>query len=701
MAFFIVYQIVLTITNIHALPYDGWVEHSTPTVPLSTSHGAVGYNPTTHTIWFLGGHVVTTLDEKPSSSRQLTSYNYNTNSFTDHGNNALPSAFYGWSQNYVQFGTILYFADSVNSYVNSFDMTTESFTEDDITASQAFNNEEVCFVNIRDDYLALLGASTTVQILNMQTQKWLNNVPSLLEERRGQSCIYINDKIWSIGGYASDSSSKGNVLSIEYLAATESAISDIRNQNWRYNADSLPHAIDSSRCLGINDDILLIGGYNSELQQYLDTIYTIDSFSGFVSLSGHLAKPVTGTAAVYANDMIYAFGGWTVLTDEKTNGLLLKETGYCCWAGWQTKSITTPPSDSPTNEPSTSPSKYPSDAPSKYPSDAPSTFPSHSPSRFPSENPSHSPSETPINAPSETPINAPSETPINAPSETPTNIPSKMPINVASTSSSYTPSHPPSVLPSYMPTNAPSSATPTFATTEHDGTTSTILNKSSNEPATRSNIWLIVAVIACALVICLLIACSVMFAKQMRRKQNAEIRQTDVNVVMEYGKYDPLLVTWFVHTVQLPEFLDIFVENGYDNLMMIELIEDREQLAEMGVAKRGHQALIMSEIEKLRRLHKSKKKSDVHDRVRPSNVELGHMTVEGPAEPYYVDDKHEPYTEEGVDGGQIIQARPQTVDEDRTNGILNTDDTNTNQTNIIDNLETQHVHVTVMGGFDA
>eukprot|EP01083_Nonionella_stella_P106019 305362_1 len=359
MAFFIVYQIVLTITNIHALPYDGWVEHSTPTVPLSTSHGAVGYNPTTHTIWFLGGHVVTTLDEKPSSSRQLTSYNYNTNSFTDHGNNALPSAFYGWSQNYVQFGTILYFADSVNSYVNSFDMTTESFTEDDITASQAFNNEEVCFVNIRDDYLALLGASTTVQILNMQTQKWLNNVPSLLEERRGQSCIYINDKIWSIGGYASDSSSKGNVLSIEYLAATESAISDIRNQNWRYNADSLPHAIDSSRCLGINDDILLIGGYNSELQQYLDTIYTIDSFSGFVSLSGHLAKPVTGTAAVYANDMIYAFGGWTVLTDEKTNGLLLKETGYCCWAGWQTKSITTPPSDSPTNEPSTSPSKYP------------------------------------------------------------------------------------------------------------------------------------------------------------------------------------------------------------------------------------------------------------------------------------------------------------------------------------------------------
>eukprot|EP01083_Nonionella_stella_P228355 809352_1 len=445
MASFTFTALLTTIISITALPYDGWIEHNTPSVPLSTSHGAIGYNPTPHTIWFLGGMTVTALDEKPGSSRQLTSYNYNTNSFTDHGNR-LPSRFRGWSQNYVQFDTILYYADSVNSYINSFDMATQSFTEDDITASEAFNGEEVCFANIRDEYLVLLGASKTVQILNMQTQNWLNNVPNLLEIRIGQSCIYINDKIWSIGGYESMIfPDKPTALSIEYLDASTSAISDISNQNWKYNADTLPHAIDSCRCITINDDILLIGGYNSETNTYLDTIYTIDTLSGSVALSGHLAKPVTGTAAVYVNDVIYSFGGWTVLTNENTNGLLLKDSGYCCWSGWQTKTLTVPPTKGPTPTPTQSPTPVPTLDPTSSPSNRPSPMPTPSPTDRPTPMPTLDPTPKPTNKPTPLPTAKPTDKPTPLPTLTPTG----MPLNIPTITNN------PSPIPSKKPTPSP------------------------------------------------------------------------------------------------------------------------------------------------------------------------------------------------------------------------------------------------------
>eukprot|EP01083_Nonionella_stella_P211698 765139_1 len=65
-------------------------------------------------------------------------------------------------------------------------------------------------------------------------------------------------------------------------------------------------------------------------------------------------------------------------------------------------------------------------------------------------------------------------------------------------------------------------------------------------------------------------------------------------------EYNAELVRWLVSIIGLPQYLETFLENGYDNLLMVELIDDKEQLCAMGVTKEEDQQLIMNEIQKLR-----------------------------------------------------------------------------------------------------
>ena len=58
---------------------------------------------------------------------------------------------------------------------------------------------------------------------------------------------------------------------------------------------------------------------------------------------------------------------------------------------------------------------------------------------------------------------------------------------------------------------------------------------------------------------------------------------------------------WLRDTVKLGEYLDLFIKNGIDRLSVVVLL-DKRALREIGVDKIGHRLLILSEIEKLKRL---------------------------------------------------------------------------------------------------
>eukprot|EP01084_Bolivina_argentea_P133701 235978_1 len=95
------------------------------------------------------------------------------------------------------------------------------------------------------------------------------------------------------------------------------------------------------------------------------------------------------------------------------------------------------------------------------------------------------------------------------------------------------------------------------------------------------------------------------------------------------GQYNAVLVAWFGHTIELPQYLEVFVDHGYDDVLMLELIEDKAQLIEMGIVNRQHQALIMSEIKKLRPVHVVQGRKGENSVCLPAHRIKDDRTVEG------------------------------------------------------------------------
>eukprot|EP01083_Nonionella_stella_P011214 31880_1 len=57
-----------------------------------------------------------------------------------------------------------------------------------------------------------------------------------------------------------------------------------------------------------------------------------------------------------------------------------------------------------------------------------------------------------------------------------------------------------------------------------------------------------------------------------------------------------LVISWLRYTVQLPEYTDNFLNNGYENMRAIQTIACKEEVASLGINPPGHQALILAEI---------------------------------------------------------------------------------------------------------
>ena len=57
---------------------------------------------------------------------------------------------------------------------------------------------------------------------------------------------------------------------------------------------------------------------------------------------------------------------------------------------------------------------------------------------------------------------------------------------------------------------------------------------------------------------------------------------------------------WLSSVVKLPDYFDIFVSNGFDDLSIIQEIQNENDLIELGIEKKGHRLKLMREIQKLR-----------------------------------------------------------------------------------------------------
>eukprot|EP01083_Nonionella_stella_P135881 413318_1 len=61
-----------------------------------------------------------------------------------------------------------------------------------------------------------------------------------------------------------------------------------------------------------------------------------------------------------------------------------------------------------------------------------------------------------------------------------------------------------------------------------------------------------------------------------------------------------MVAEWLENHVNLPQYLSMFVNNGFDSLNIIAQIKDERELKEIGIWMKGHQTTIMAEIQKLK-----------------------------------------------------------------------------------------------------
>eukprot|EP01083_Nonionella_stella_P022968 63487_1 len=60
-----------------------------------------------------------------------------------------------------------------------------------------------------------------------------------------------------------------------------------------------------------------------------------------------------------------------------------------------------------------------------------------------------------------------------------------------------------------------------------------------------------------------------------------------------------MVQSWFQHSLDLPQYYQLFIDSGYRSMGMIKTIQSKEDLSEIGITKVGHRTFIMRQIQEL------------------------------------------------------------------------------------------------------
>eukprot|EP01084_Bolivina_argentea_P282650 483867_1 len=276
-----------------------WILQSTPNMPKSNFAMGIGYY--NNSIYLIGGW---------SSTKGLVSYNTDQNTFTDY-NNVLSYDTYGLAQFYCQLQDTVYMIDRTYRRLSTYDLQNKVFNPRWNNIPSHTIAAESCLAGI-DGYLFVLGgtsnidASNQLLMLNISNNTWNTDLPSMQTPRVGLSCIIHPDvnMLYAIGGADSnDFQNQNSIRTVEMIA-----ISSIKHHSWRFLFDNLIIATENSRSVIYGNNIFVTGGENGGWS--IDTMQIIHVINNTISLGATMAYKWSSAATIFANDILYVFGGY-------------------------------------------------------------------------------------------------------------------------------------------------------------------------------------------------------------------------------------------------------------------------------------------------------------------------------------------------------------------------------------------------------
>eukprot|EP01084_Bolivina_argentea_P007746 14536_1 len=209
----------------------------------------------------------------------------------------------GTGDYYTQIDDSLYMIDASRSYLNKYNMNTKkSFTLKEFKEIEINVGMTGCLTST-DDFIFVLGGNsgTNVQILDLKTMNWLNNIPSMQIQRYDHSCIVdpITSSLWAIGGQ-NDETYLNSIETINIINIME------QESQWHYITDTLFEPIIYVRSILVFNRIYVIGGYSNDGN--VDTVQVIDPLFETVSiLPDRLPTSISLISITTINNVIYVF----------------------------------------------------------------------------------------------------------------------------------------------------------------------------------------------------------------------------------------------------------------------------------------------------------------------------------------------------------------------------------------------------------
>ena len=333
-----------------------WIS-STSTLPVEIWRHAVGHYQ--DTIHIIGG--------TPNENAYME-YNITNKTFSHYTQLFFPIELQGYCQWWYQMNDTLFM--TVNGAIQTFNLANKVFTPELSTVPTNSAGIYACLAGDSNRSLLYYVGGwryETLQILDLNNASWSIG-PNMTSVRNHHSCIISpNKQLYAIGGYHYQT---GRLQTIEFISTI-----DINSNVWSYTAKSLSQAISGTRCVLLEHDIYVIGGLTNGAE--INTVHIIDTLTNDVRVAPDtLAFPVSHTAPIMVNQVIYAFGGVAATGDRDQ---------------WQYSAF---PTSHPTEDPTTNPTNNPIMEPTISPTFNPSMIP-----RSAAESSTDSRTRTPSTAP--------------------------------------------------------------------------------------------------------------------------------------------------------------------------------------------------------------------------------------------------------------------------------------------------------------
>ena len=279
-------------------------------MPRSDTSIAVGYHNSS--IFILGGM---------KHQHQLTEFHLNTETFTDLGSSALPTAVWGYGQYYTQMEEVLYMIEPQGRWINTFNLKTQKFTENSISIPINVGSGGCLTSSLINKQLYIIGGELTPLTIQLpfdnnaivntngdifgrfsgiEEQLYENGIQSL-------SCIVHptnSDILFSFGGRDGQGDLVDAILKMEIQS---------NNDLTAVKSLSYPNEIGvGSKAVIYDEDIIIVGGKRyDELEGYhynLNDVRFLNPATDEVTLGDAMPYPSSGLAVISVDNKLFVFG---------------------------------------------------------------------------------------------------------------------------------------------------------------------------------------------------------------------------------------------------------------------------------------------------------------------------------------------------------------------------------------------------------